>query len=145
MTPLDINLQLADAASPTTTTANGTAVNTEGGFYALVVFKFGDTITDANETWDFLVQASINNGSNYYQIGAMRQIVDGDEDLVKSIVVYVPRFTPSATYVNTKVRLAWTAAGTSPSVELDCWLVPLLSLAPPAIDEALKNGIAELS
>ncbi len=144
MSPRDVNLQLADAATPITATGQATAVDTEGGFYAVVRFECGDPITDANETFDFLVMASINGGGNYYQIGAIRQIVDGDEDLVKSIPVYVPRFPP-ATQTATKVRLEYVVAGTTPSLLLNCWLEPMLSLAVPAIDEGLNNGLAELS
>lgn len=144
MSPRDVNLQLADAATPITATGSATAVDTEGGFYGIVKFECGDPITDANETFDFLVEASINGGSNYFQIGALRQIVDGDELLVKSIVVYVPRFPP-LTQTVTKVRLSYTVAGTTPSLLLNCWLEPLLSLGVPAIDEKLANGLAELS
>ena len=144
MSPKDVNLQLADAATPITATGSGTAIDTEGGFYGIVRFECGDPITDANETFDFTVMASIDGGSNYFQIGAIRQIVDGDEDMAKSIPVYVPRFPP-ATQTVTKVRLEYVVAGTTPSLPLNCWLEPMLSLAVPAIDETLKNGLAELS
>ncbi len=144
MSPRDVNLQLADAATPITATGQATEVDTEGGFYAIVRFEVGDPITDANETFDFLVMASIDGGSNYFQIGAIRQIVDGDEDLIKSVPVYVPRFPP-ATQTVTKVRLEYVVAGTTPSLLLNCWLEPMVSLGVPAIDEGLNNGLAELS
>jgi len=144
VSPRDVNLQLADAATPITATGQATEVDTEGGFYAIARFEVGDPITDANETFDFLVMASIDGGSNYFQIGAIRQIVDGDEDLIKSIPVYVPRFPP-ATQTVTKVRLEYVVAGTTPSLLLNCWLEPMVSLGVPAIDEGLNNGLAELS
>lgn len=143
MSPRDVNLQLADSATPITVTSSQTAVNTEGGFFAVVRLE-GGTITDANETFDIDIEASIDGGSNFFKIATFRQIVAADDDIIISRPVYVPRFPP-ATQTETQIRLTATVAGTTPSNAMNAWLEPMLSLGVPAIDEGLNNGLAELS
>ncbi len=144
MSPRDVNLQLADSATPIEAAAAQTAVDTEGGFYAIVRLE-GGALPDGDETFDLQVEASIDGGGNYYAIAIFRQLINTDDNIIMSRPCYVPRFPP-ATQTVTKVRLNCTAiAGATPSNPMNAWLEPMLSLGVPAIDEVLKNGLAELS
>ena len=141
--PRDINLKLADSGTPITSTTALTAVDTEGGFYALVVMDMG-VITDSDETFNITVEASGDNGSNYFHIGEFPQIANGDESTKISRPVYVPK--PDSGQTKTKVRLkARAVGGTTPSLPVDAWLEPMVSLSPPAIDEVLGQGVATLT
>ena len=137
----DTNLQLEAKATPVTATGNGTAKDTEGGFFAIVRI-FGGTITDANETFDLIVQASIDGGSTYRNIGAFPQIVATDDDVEVARPVYVPK--PDSSNTVTKVRTDWTVAGTTPSNAMDVFLEPMVSLGIPGVDEQLTVGVEKL-
>lgn len=137
----DASLQLEEKATPITTSGNGTAINTEGGFYANIRI-FGGTITDADETFDIHVDASVD-GTNYYPICTFPQIVAADDGIEIARPCYIPR--PDAGVQYTKVRRRHVAAGTTPSNALDMFIEPLESLAPPANDEVLGVGVALLT
>lgn len=149
----DVNLQLAAAASPITSTTALAAKDTEGGFYALVRLFFG-TITDADETMTLTVEASIDGGTDYFQIGVFPGFVAADDNLEIARPVYVPRPQgppdTGAVQTVTKVRLKASAiAGTTPSFPINAYLEPLVSLAPPGGDdnrsETLNRGVACLT
>src|SRR3990170_8555844 len=99
--PRDVNLILRLASSPLGASGSSTAIDTEGGFRADVRF-FGGTITDADETFAVVIEASINGGSNYYPIGALPGIVAADDAIEIARCVYIPQ--PAAGYTATKVR-----------------------------------------
>ena len=139
--PRDENLALERKATPVTATGQGTAVDTEGGFFCVVRIQ-GGTITDADETFDLIVQASIDGGTNYRNIGAFPQIVAADDDVEVARPVYVPK--PDSSNTVTKVRTDWTVAGTTPSNAMDVWLEPMLSLGIPGVDEQLTIGVEKL-
>lgn len=139
----DVNLKLADSGTPITTTTALAAKDTEGGFWAVVRLFIG-TITDANETMNLTVEASIDGGSNYFHIGEFPQIVATDDNLEIARPVYVPQ--PASGQTVTKVRLkARDVAGTTPSFPTTAFLEPLVSLGAPAVDEELAVGVASLT
>lgn len=139
----DVDLKLADDGTPIDSTTALAAINTEGGFPAMVRAFLG-TVTDADETMNLTVEASIDGGSNYFHIGEFPGFVAGDDDIEIARLVYVPR--PASGQTVTKVRLkARAVAGTTPSFPITAYLEPLVSLAPPAVDEALAEGIALLT
>jgi hypothetical protein len=139
----DENLILAASGTPLTTSGSSTAIDTEGGFFAIVRF-IGGTITDADETFDVDIEASIDGGSNYYPIGSLPQIVGADDDIRIARPVYIPQFPP-ASQTATKVRLTWVAGGTTPSWPVDVFIEPMTSLGVPQVDEDLSEGLAALT
>lgn len=139
MSPRDVNLVLREAADPLVATGAGDAVDTEGGFRA-DVRCFGGTLSSA-QTHDLVVQASVDGGSNYYSIGAFPQIDNADDDIVIARSVTIPK--PNSSNTVTKVRIYDTVTGT-PSWPVDIFLEPLLSLAIPANDNDLTEGLAKL-
>lgn len=139
--PRDINLRLANKATPITATGFGAAVDTEGGFFARVSLA-GGVITDADETFTCVVQASRDGGTNYRNIGAFPQIVATDDNVDIARPVWVPKVASGQTV--TKVRLSWTVVGTTPSNAIDAFLEPLLSLASLQTDADLQVGVEKL-
>ena len=133
----DVNLKLADAATPITTTTALTAKDTEGGYRADVRLFLG-TITDADETMTLTVEISTDGGSTYFQAAVFPGLVATDDALEIARPVYVP--VPDPTQTVTKVRLKASAiAGTTPSFPVTAFLEPLVSIAVPAGDE---TGVA---
>jgi hypothetical protein len=143
MTPLDVNLQLADYTTPLGASGSTTAIECEGGFYAIIRCK-GKTITDADETFDLVIEASVDDEGTFGGITAFPQIVATDDDIEIARVCYIPRPVLATPVEVTHVRVTWVAAGTTPSWPVDIWIEPLLSLGVPAIDEGLLKGLCEL-
>jgi len=143
MTPRDKNLQLRDYTAPLVASGSTTAIECEGGFYA-IVRCVGKIITDADEKFDLVVEASVDDEAKYGKIGAFPQIVATDDGIVIARVVYVPRPILATPVEVTHVRITWVSEGTTPSWPVDIWLEPLVSLAPPARDEGLLQGLCEL-
>lgn len=141
--PRDVNLKLADAGTPITNTTALAAIDTEGGWFGLIRLLIG-TITDADETFNITVECSKDGGSNYFHICEFPQFVAADDNLEIARTAYFPR--PNAGVTSLKVRLkARAVAGTTPSMPTTAYLEPLLSLAPPAMDEAMAIGVAHLT
>lgn len=138
----DTNLILNLAASPLGASGSTTAIECEGGFFA-VVRCYGGTITDADETFDLVVEASVDDEATYGSIGAFPQIVATDDDIEIARVVYVPPPT-IGTATATHVRITHVAAGTTPSWPVTIYLEPLVSLAAPEIDLDQVKGLCEL-
>ena len=136
----DENLRLENKATPITATGNGTAVTTEGGFFAIVRVQ-GGTITDADEVFDLIVQAQVD-GTNWRNIGVFPQIVATDDDVDVARPVFVP--SPTGTEIITKVRTDWVVAGTTPSLAADVFLEPMVSLGAPGVDAQLGIGVEKL-
>lgn len=141
--PRDVNLKLADAATPITNTTALAAINTEGGFHADVRLFLG-TVTDADETMSLTVEVSKDGGSTYFHAAEFPGLVAADDNIEIARPCYIPR--PAAGQTVTKVRLkARAVAGTTPSFPITAYLEPHVSLAPPANDEALAVGVAHLT
>lgn len=139
----DVNLKLADAGTPITSTTALAAINTEGGGFAWVHIQLG-TVTDADETMSLTVECSIDGGSNYFHIGEFPGFVAADDNISISRPIYIPR--PASGQTVTKVRLkARAVAGTTPSFPITSYIEPIISLAPPAMDEMLAQGLANLT
>lgn len=138
----DEDLKLADDGTPLTTSSSTTAIECEGGFFA-VVRCYGGTLTDADETFDLTVEASVDDEATFGSIGAFPQIVGTDDDIEIARVVYVPPPT-IGTATRTHVRITWVGGGTTPSWPVTIFLEPLLSLAAPEIDLDQIKGLAEL-
>jgi hypothetical protein len=139
----DTNLVLRAAASPLAASGSTTAIEVEGGFFA-VVRCFGGTITDANETFDLDVEASVDDEGTFGKIASFPQIVATDDDIEIARVCYIPKPVLSTPVTVTHVRITWVAAGTTPSWPVDIFIEPLVSLAPPAVDVELTKGLCEL-
>ena len=140
--PYDVNLQLAQKSVPLTGTGALPHVLCEGGFRADIEFHTG-VVTDTNETFNLDIEASKDDGANYFPILTLEQITNDEESTKISRSVYIPRPTFPAT--KTRVRANVTAVGgTTPSLPVDIFIAPLLSLAPPAQDESLGIGLAKL-
>jgi hypothetical protein len=147
----DVNLRILDAATPYTTSAiRGAAVATEGGFYALVTLIVG-TITGTGSD-DLTIEACTNaDGATYKKIGAFPQLKVADTLLgYISRVCYIPkvsaaRMALAAANRNTLVRLAGTVVGTSSVTLSQIFVEPLTSLAPPAVDSDLGQGLEKMA
>lgn len=138
----DVNLIL-DSGSTITANGQTTAIDTEGGFYAIVRELFG-AITGTSPTLDTDLEVSIDGGSNYFKVASIPQLVGTDDDIEIARVAYIPR--PASGQTVTKVRLSDVVSGTSPSfARTNSYLEPLVSLAVPAIDEGLSQGLAALT
>lgn len=139
----DVNLKLADAGTPITTTTALAAISTEGGGFGDVRLFLG-TVTDSDETLNLTVEASIDGGSNYFHIGEFPQLVAADDNIEIARPVYLPK--PAAGQTVTKIRLkARAIAGTTPSFPITAFLEPRISLAPPAVDVSLAQGVSNLT
>ena len=135
--PRDANLIL-DAGETVIANGDTTAIDTEGGFLAWV-FAIMGAMSGADTTCDIYVQASPDGGSNYYMIGKFQQLGPTNDDAEMRIPVYIPR--PSTGQTVTKVRLHKVVAGVAPSYVVEkVFVEPMLSIAPPAIDENLRTG-----
>lgn len=106
----DANLVLHTAA--VTATANSTAIDVEGGKFAEVMVQF-TAVSGTSPTLDTVIQASPDGGTTYYGIGNFPQFNTADDDTSTARPVWVP--SPTGTNRTTKVRLAFTAGGTTPS------------------------------
>lgn len=139
----DVNLKLADAGTPIASTTALTAIDTEGGWTGMVRVMLG-TVTDADETLNLTVECSKDGGSNYFHICEFPQFVAADDNIEIARMAYFPR--PASGQTSLKVRLkARAVAGTTPSFPITAYLEPLVSLAPPAMDEQLAQGVALLT
>lgn len=142
MSARDANLKLDEDRS-FTANADSTAIDTEGGFLAWVSMLLG-TLTGGGAKMDVYVQASMDEGSNYYCIGKFQQILDTHDDKFLRIPVYVPRPTTAGTFTKVRLHYVETTAGCNPFVIVDVFLEPMVSIAPPAIDEVEASGCAIL-
>ena len=133
--PHDTNLYLTGSATAgTAVSANGnsTAINVSGGDFAVVHIYSSVTPTDADETIAITVQASCD-GTNYGTIGVFPTLVKatnkGNAATRVAIPVYIPRAEANpagrGTNTQTKVRLNYVVAGTTPSYTLTAWIAPL--------------------
>ncbi len=137
----DTNLQLEDAAVHTTTETTA-AIDVEGGFRADVRLKMGVLSTGA-DTDDIEVQASVDGGSNYFQIATFPQIVDTDDQIEIARSCYIPK--PDAGELFTKVRLSHTVSAGGSFAVTWAFVEPLMSIAVQDIDEVLTSGLALLT
>ncbi len=141
----DVNLTfISGATAMAGTGVKGSVIDCEGGFYALVRMFIG-TCTGTTAVVSVAVQASIDGGSNYFHIGQFPILDESDDDIEIARPVYIPKPTLSSSIV-TKVRLnTVVSSGTSPVVPCNsAHLEPLVSLAAPAVDSELGNGVEEL-
>ena len=140
----DTNLALITGATAMAGTgAKGSVVDTEGGFYALVSMLLG-TCTGTTVVVSVAVQASIDGGSNYFHIGQFPILDEDDDDIEISRVVAIPK--PASGQTVTKVRLnTVVSSGSTPVVPVNqAFVEPLVSLALPAIDVELTQGVSKL-
>lgn len=138
----DINLRLANAAD-LTATGQQTAVDTEGGFFAIARLN-NALITGTTPLFDFDIEASIDGGSTYFKIGSFPQLDGADDNIEIARPVYIPR--PASGQTITKVRLQYTVSGTTPVCnDTTVYLEPMVSLGVPAVDEQLASGLAKLT
>lgn len=138
----DTNLVL-ETGQTVTADVNGTAKDTEGGFYSMVRL-FGGVFGNATDTLVVVVEASIDGGSNYYSIGEFPLLDGADDSLEIARVVYVPRPNSSNTVTKVRVRYDITNNDSASFVISKIFLEPLVSIAPPALDEELSIGLAKL-
>lgn len=116
---VDANLFLRDNSAAVTTTSNTTAIDVEGGSIGEVVVMM-QTVTGTTPTVSAKVQASVDGGSTYFDLITLPTL-DTNDGLINAPttakpvarLVYIPR--PTGTNRLTKVRLAFTVTGTSPS------------------------------
>jgi hypothetical protein len=139
--PRDVNLVLDDATVYAAGTTPSTAILTEGGKFALVHMRV-TAISTTGDTLDTTIQASRDGGSTWFSIGQFPQIDETEDGLFVSRPVYVPQ--PEAGQTRTQVRLNHIISAGG-AATLSSWLEPLLSLAPPALDEVRLEGLAALT
>jgi hypothetical protein len=101
------------------------------------------SITTTADTVDTTIQASVDGGSNWFQVGTFPQLTDDEDTVEVARPIYVPQ--PNSGQTRTKLRLNHVvSAGGSATVAM-AWIEPMLSLAPPANDEKLTTGLALLT
>lgn len=141
--PRDVDLQLVDDDT-ITNEGTSTAIDTEGGFRADIRLFLG-TLAATADTIRIKVQASRDGGSNYFDICEFPLIDGADDDLEIARSCYIPQPDPGV--LVTKVRLNYydLSENATESFQIEsAWIEPLLSLAPPAVDEELNSGLALL-
>lgn len=141
--PNDVNLQFETGR---TVTADGDSevIECEGGFYANVRIKFG-TLAANGDTLDISVRCSVDGGSNYFDLMKFPQLLGVDDNLEIARPVYVPQPDTAGAMVKLKLNHNVSANGTESFAITWAFLQPLLSLAPPALDEKLGIGLAALT
>lgn len=138
----DVELQLADALVLADGTTATTPIDTVGGYRADVRGYFSALAT-TGDTIDVTVQASIDGGGNYFPIATIPQFGPDDDPVEWARPVYIPQ--PASGQLYTKVRLS-IVISSGGSATLDwCFVEPLISIAPPDLDEVLSKGLALLT
>lgn len=140
----DINLAFVTSATEFATTGvKGSVVQCEGGFYALVRLLMG-TLTGSSALVSIAVQASIDEGSNYYHIGEFPILDEDDDNIEIARPVYIPKPTTAGTKVRVRLNVI-TAGGTVTLFPVNyAFLEPLLDPAASGIDSDLASGVAKL-
>lgn len=143
----DTRLKLSDAGTPITGTGGLAPIACEGGFRCDVDMFLG-VITDSDEVFNLDLEVSIDGGSNYFPILRIEPLTN-DEEGTATIANKISRpvFVPPPTTPGNDVYVRWnciSVAGTTPSLPLDSWLVPLMSLAPSDLDRATSKGLYNL-
>jgi hypothetical protein len=142
----DVNLAILTTPAAVTTGIVGVMVNTEGGFFAIVRVVVGAIVTTTSALLD--IEVSINNGSNYYKVGSF-PVLGNAHTLLGNIarVVYIPKVATAMITAGTpytKVRVYATVLTTGSCTINRVDVEPLVSLAPPAIDSDLGQGLEKL-
>ena len=141
--PFDADLIL-DSGQTVVATGNNAAIQVEGGWLAWARLVMG-TVSGGGTTCDVYIQASIDNGSNYYMIGKFQQMGPSLTTKELAIPVYIPRWATSDATLLTYVRARYVVAGGAPSYAVTYLrLDPMVSLAVRSIDEKLGIGAAAL-
>lgn len=138
---IDVDLVL-DSGQVVTADLNTDYIVCEGGMLCWARMYWG-VMSGGSTTDDVRVMYSPDNGANYYMApgGKFRQVGPTDDSKEDCIPVYIPR--PTTPGDSVRVRLAHDVAGSSPSYAVTtCFLSPMTSLAPPAMDEQLLTGVA---
>lgn len=152
MPPRDVGLKLCDASAPITGTGMPSGipfVETEGSMRVDIVFQLG-VITDADEVFNFDVEVSKDDGANWFPVLRVEPFTNDEESSKITRMAYIPKptyststYQPSTKY--TRVRLnCISVSGTTPSLPLDCWIEPIVSLGIPEFDEVANQGLANL-
>ena len=139
MSARDANLKLDEDRS-FSANVDATAIDVEGGMLAWVSMLLG-TLSGAGAKMDAYVQASMDEGSNYYMIGKFQQILDTHDNKFLRVPVYVPRPTTAGTKVKVRMHYVETTASAVFAIT-DVFLEPMVSIAVPAIDEVEASGAA---
>lgn len=139
----DTNLQLASSKTHAAGTEYSDVVDTEGGFRADIEIQVGD-ITTTSDTVDIKVQASIDGGSNYFDIASFPQLNDAqDEELYIARPCFIPKPASGQTVTKVRYEIVVSAGGTC---EVDwAFVAPQTSVAPPDIDVTQAVGLAALT
>ena len=135
----DSNLKFVIAAAGISATANGAAIDTEGGFRADVRFFLG-AITGA---WAVKVQASIDNGTTYFDVCIFPALLPADSNDIIARPLYIPR--PKKAENPTKVRLVYTETTSGKIIFSSALIEPMISVAVLDMDEDLSEGLAYLT
>lgn len=139
--PRDVALVL-DPGQTVVADSNTDYIECEGGYFALVTL-LGGVFTGASTTLDARVMFSVDVGANYYMAGKFQQLGPTDDSCEMRIPVYIPRPTVKTNPV--RVRMNYDAGGVAPSYAITrVQLEPMLSLAPPSLDEDLSIGLRTL-
>lgn len=132
-------LLVLDSADVVVADGSTSPIDVEGGFFALVRLYMG-AMSGGSTTLDVRVQASSDNGSNYYMIGKFQTMGPTNDNLETAIPVYIPPAQTAGQMV--KVRLNYDVGGSSPSYAVtNAFLEPMTSLAPPAGDLLGSLGV----
>lgn len=139
---LDVNLQLLDGGD-IVATGTSNPVDVEGGFFAIIRAWLG-TCAGTTTTLIATIQASIDGGSNYYNIGVLPTLDEADDDVVVARPVFIPKPTLSSTVKKTKVRISYVVTGTNPVFPVTAFIEPMVSLAARESDDVQAEGVAKL-
>lgn len=155
MSPRDVDLMLLDPDTGVTALSAsaviGAAVDTEGGFFALVRIKFGTIEAGTSPTLDITIEASLDDETTWFHIGAFPQLDNLDDDIEIARPVWIPLADVKATtpVYHVAVRIYGTITGTADYDISWAYIEPLLALACPAGDEAAaaadRRGVEALA
>ena len=139
--PRDVNLVL-DPGRTVTASESEDYVEVEGGAFCLATL-IGAAFAGASTTLDAYVMFSPDVGTTYYMAAKFQQLGPTNDNIETRIVCYIPRPTVKTNPV--RVRIKYVVAGSAPSYAISrVFLEPMVSLAPPDIDESLAIGLRTL-
>jgi len=141
----DANLVL-DAGRTLTNEAQTTAIEVEGGVLAWLCIKFATLAADGDALNVRLQYRP--DGTNYYTCpgGRVEQILGTHDNKFIRQPVFIPAHETKGEETDVRLEYELSEIGTESFVITKAWLEPMLSLAPPPVDQLQAEGLyVELS
>ena len=137
---MDTNLRL-DAGQTLTNEAQTTAINVEGGRFAIAHVRLG-TLAANGDALNIRLQYQ-PDGTNWYTCpgGRFEQILGTHDSRYLKVPVFIPKNDTKGSLTPVRLEYELSENATESFVIAEAWLTPLLSLSPDAaVDVAQAEG-----